>query len=368
MNPILADLQSVVTNDLPDAPSGKSFIAGLIGEHPSTYSRSPLVWNAAFRATGIDGHYVPIDVDATGVAEVLRLIRRHPRFLGCNVTVPYKQLVIPLVDELDASAEQVGAVNTVRREPDGRLIGAITDGRGAVDSLTGAGSSAGLVSTLDRASVLMIGAGGSGRAVAYAIAEAIGPKGRLFIANRTAETALALGLEVTARYANTQGLDEVDAPTLAPGIDLIVNTSTRGQSGLTSVGAKKVTMMEPYSALGPANPPSVEASPVESERDILRRWFAAAVPDIRINHDLSMRFVQGAAVSTRFFDLVYSPTETMMLKHAKWAGHPILNGRTMIDYQAAAAFCDFIVRDQLAETGRDVALSRHMVTRAMLQA
>lgn len=346
----LQALQPFVQNPLPLKPSEHSRVSGLIGDHPSTYSKSPPIWNAAFRDLGLDAVYAPIDVAPDDLAGLMRAIRGEPSVLGVNVTVPYKQAVIPLLDEVDPRASRLDAVNTVVRTPDGELFGFNTDGEGALGNLTRPwpGQPAPFLPTLDRKSVLLIGAGGAASAVAFALAEAIGSRGRLFIANRTAETALVLGERVAAAFGNAQGLDEADAELLVPGIDLIVNASTRGQAGAKSIRNGKIAYLEPYSALAPAAPPSIDEQADEPESLRLQRWLATAADSILENHALSMRVVTRVARHAAFFDLVYAPAETTMLRHARWGGRQALNGQGMIVFQAASAFVDHIVQPLLS--------------------
>jgi shikimate dehydrogenase len=359
----LSALQPFVQNPLPLKTSLTSWISGLIGDHPSTYSRSPRIWNAAYADLGLDAVYAPFDVEPAGLAPLMLAIRQEPRFLGTNVTVPYKQAVIPLLDRVDGRALQLDAVNTVVRTPDGELLGFNTDGEGAIGSLTRGwpGQPEPFVPSLERKSVLMIGAGGAGSAVAFAIAQAIGPRGRLFIANRTAQTALALGQRISTVFENAQGMDEADAELLAPGVDLVVNASTRGQAGAKTARNGKLAYLEPYSALAPASPPSIDEQPDEPEPARLQRWLTTAADSILENHALSMRFATRAARRTAFFDLVYAPAETMTLRHARWAGHPSLNGQGMIVFQAAAAFVDHVVQPLLETHGYDASVRERVV-------
>jgi len=363
----LNSLQPFVHNPLPVKPSLDAWVCGLIGDHPSTYSRSPRIWNAAFRELNLDAVYAPFDVDLADLPALVNALRREPRFLGTNVTVPYKQAIMPLLDAVDERAARLEAVNTVYRTPAGELLGSNTDGEGAIGSLTRAwpGQPGPFLASLDRRTVLLIGAGGAGSAVAFALAEAIGPHGRLFIANRTPETAFLLGERVSEVFGNTQGLDEADADVLVPGIDLIVNASTRGQAGAKSVRNGKIAYLEPYSALAPANPPSIDEQPDEPEADRLQRWLSTAADSILENHALSMRLVTRVAKHTAFFDLVYAPSETTMLRHARWAGRPGLNGQGMIVFQAAAAFMDYIVRPLLASPTLDEGAVRERVVETM---
>jgi shikimate dehydrogenase len=363
VNRSLQSLQPFVQNPLPLKPGPHSWVTGLIGDHPSTYSKSPPIWNAAFHDLGLDAVYAPYDVEPDDLAPLFRAIRHEPRFLGTNVTVPYKQAVIPLLDSLDERAEYLDAVNTVVRTPDGELLGFNTDGEGALGNLTRAwpGQREPFMPTLDRRTVLLIGAGGAASAVAFALAEEIGPHGRLFIANRTPETALVLGERVSTIFGNTTGLDEADAELLVPGIDLIVNASTRGQSGAKLVRNGKLAYLEPYSALAPAAPPSIDEQPDEPESARLQRWLATAADSILENHALSMRVVTRVTRHTAFFDLVYSPSETTMLRHARWAGRRALNGQGMIVFQAAAAFVDHIARPLLEAAGYDASVRERVV-------
>jgi len=356
-------LQPFVLNPLPIAPGPRAWITGLLGDHPSTYSRSPRIWNAAFQDLGLDAVYAPFDVDHEDLPELVDAVRRETRFLGMNVTVPYKQAIIPMLDEVDERAAHLDAVNTVVRTPEGYLLGYNTDGYGAIGSLTGTwpGRLEPFLSSLDRLSVLLIGAGGAASAVAFALAEAIGSRGRLFIANRTPETALALGQRVAALYENTQGLDEADAELLAPGVDLVVNASTRGQSGAKVARQGKVAYLEPYSALAPAAPPSIDDQEDEAEVARVQRWFATATGSIQENHDLSMRFVTRVPRHAAFFDLIYAPPETTMLRHARWSGHDTLNGQGMIVFQAVAACVDHIARPLLEEAGYDASIRERVV-------
>jgi shikimate dehydrogenase len=359
-SPALQAVQQFIRNPLPIEHHPHTWASGLIGDHPSTYSRSPRIWNGAFRELGLDAIYAPLDVEPEDLPDLVRAIRHEPRFLGVNITVPYKQAIISLLDAVDERAALLDAVNTVVRTPDGQLFGFNTDGQGAIGSLTRTwpGHPEPFLPSLDRLSVLLIGAGGAGAAVAFALGAAIGSRGRLFIANRTPETALALGQRISEVYGNAQGLDEADAELLAPGIDLIVNASTRGQAGAKIARGGKLAYLEPYSALSPAAPPSIDEQEDEPETARVQRWFATALGSIQANHALSMQLVTRVPRHAAFFDLVYAPPETTMLRHARWAGHPTLNGQGMIVFQAAAAFVDHMA--VFARGGR----LRHLGARA----
>jgi shikimate dehydrogenase len=125
-------------------------------------SFSPAMQNAAFEAAGIEARYLSRDVAADELAGTLAEMRRRPEIIGGNVTIPHKQAVLPLLDELDPLAERLGAVNTIVRRTD-RLLGANTDVTGFRLALAEGGYA------VDGEPVLILGAGGAARAVAEAL-------------------------------------------------------------------------------------------------------------------------------------------------------------------------------------------------------
>ena len=107
----------------------------MIGDAPSHYSKSPALWNAAFAHLAMKAIYLPFDVDAVHLRDFVYALRDSDRFMGINVTVPHKVRIMDFLDELDAGAGRVQAVNTVVRTSAGRLIGHNTDGEGFVQSI-----------------------------------------------------------------------------------------------------------------------------------------------------------------------------------------------------------------------------------------
>ncbi len=143
--------------------SGTTRLLGVIGD-PVSHSRSPRMQNAALRAMGLDWVYVPLPVKADGLAAALRGVAAAG-FVGVNVTVPHKEAVARLVDELRPVAEASGSVNTVLFGADGRMVGDSTDGPAIAAAIA---SEVGEAYTGD---VLVLGAGGSARAAAAALAQ-----------------------------------------------------------------------------------------------------------------------------------------------------------------------------------------------------
>ena len=146
--------------------SKRRILLGLIGRNIQG-SLSPALFADAFEAAGIDGYYHLIDVDRMPGRRLPQLLDaiKAAGFAGANITSPFKQDIIPLLDAVDPEATQVGAVNTVAIATDGRTTGYNFDRRGwrnsSAESLGG--------DNAQGATVVLVGAGGAGRKVAFAL-------------------------------------------------------------------------------------------------------------------------------------------------------------------------------------------------------
>jgi shikimate dehydrogenase len=173
--------------------NGETQIIGFFG---STYRTSKMyaMYNAAFEALELNYVYVPFVVnDLQKAVEGIR----HLGVKAIGVTIPYKVDVIPYLDELDNDARRIGAVNAIVNH-NGKLLGANTDGKGAVKALQEFTDIAGK-------KVVLLGAGGAARAIAFAILDA---KGNLVIVNRTKDAAEALARAVGCTYGLVDKLEQ----------------------------------------------------------------------------------------------------------------------------------------------------------------
>ena len=167
----------------------------LIGFFGATYRTSKMytMYNAAFEALGLNCVYVPLIVnDLEKAVEGVR----HLGIKAVGVTIPYKIDVVPYLDELDSDASRIGAVNAIVNHH-GTLLGANTDGKGAVKALQE-------VTPIAGKKVVLLGAGGAARAVAFAVAD---EGGDIVIVNRTKETAATLAAAVHGKYATLDRLE-----------------------------------------------------------------------------------------------------------------------------------------------------------------
>jgi shikimate dehydrogenase len=254
---------------------------GLIG-YPLGHSVSPPMQQAAFDHYCLDVRYEVWETEPSQFDALAERLR-HPSTLGANVTVPYKETVVPLVDDLDDLALQIGAVNTiVNRE--GKLSGHNTDADGFLKALRELG---GFEPVGKRA--VLLGAGGVAKAAGFALAGA-GVKS-LAITDVIGERAQALasslgllGVEVNVLDGESESLEAALWK-----CDLVVNCTPMGMKHGTTEGR----------------------SPLE----------AKLIPKEAL-----------------IYDVVYNPIETPLLLAAKQAGARTLGGLAMLVYQGAAAF------------------------------
>lgn len=196
--------------------TGNTQLFGIVAD-PVAQVRTPQVLNTWFEGEGRDAVLVPMHVGPEGLASVFQAFRAMRNLGGFIVTVPHKTNALPLCDEVSDAARAIGAVNAVRRTADGRLVGDMFDGRGFVAGLKSEGN--------DPAgrSVLLLGAGGAGAAIAHALAQA--GAARVSIANRTHAKAEAMAEQVAAAVPGAK----VDAVPADPrGYDIVVNATSLG--------------------------------------------------------------------------------------------------------------------------------------------
>ncbi len=185
--------------------------------HPSSHVHTPQVMNWAFTDRGIDAVAVSVDVAPADLGEFVRGLHGWRNLAGLGVTMPHKQALTAHMDSLAGQARFIGAVNAVRREPDGSLAGANTDGLGFVAGLR----SAGCEPAGRRA--LLAGVGGAGRAIAYALADA--GVAWLTLANRSHGRAEQLAAEMGQ---NIPGATVGAGPADPAGHDLVINATSLG--------------------------------------------------------------------------------------------------------------------------------------------
>lgn len=349
----LKDIQTYLDNRLPDFAGSKRLLAGSIGESPSKYSRSPGMWNAAFRDLEFDAAYVPFDVRSDKLESFIAALREYPGFIGANVTVPHKLAIMNLLDDVDPAARRIGAVNTFAVNEGGKLVGYNTDADGLIASMLRPlpGEPTPFLPSLSGMDVLLLGAGGAGRAAAFALGQNLND-GILLLTNRSLDKASSLATEVAeATGVQTSAISQTQALEAVAGVDLVVNASTVGQSGIRHLPDGMSTSLEAFSSLAPAQPVAItERGDVAG---FWQEWFQLSLEAISRNNDLAAAALAQCKTSSVFVDAVYSPDETVLLRQARLAGHKTLNGKGMLIMQAAYSFINRMTRRHLEAEGHD---------------
>ena len=195
--------------------SGKTRLFGLVGD-PLTTAKSPELLNRLFALRNVDAVCVPLVVEADAVSAFAAGARTMKNLSGMLVTMPHKQTMLAFVDELDPTAREVGALNVIRCDDDGRWVGAMFDGLGCVLGMQWEGHHPA------NKSVLLVGAGGAGRAIAFAVASAGARTLTIFDIDQTRALDLAKSV-AAATGCSTQ----VGAPDPS-GFEIVINATALG--------------------------------------------------------------------------------------------------------------------------------------------
>lgn len=275
-------------------------VVGIIG-YPLGHSISPAMHNAAFKKLKLDWEYEPFEVNPKDLEEALKGMRAL-HIAGFNVTIPHKETIIPLIDEVTKNARIIGAVNTIVNQ-EGRLVGYNTDGAGFIESLKGDAKF-----DPKGKDVVLLGAGGAARAVSVMLAEAKAKS--LIIADIDGEKAKSLSEYIGSYFDIKCNFVEPNSHELQLAIDdadLLVNSTPIGMH------------------------PNDKASPLEK--------------GIKLHKILTV------------YDLVYNPSETKLLKGAKAAGAKTCSGLGMLVRQGALALTLWTGKEAPIEVMRKAGLA-----------
>ena len=233
---------------------------------------SPYLHNTLFSLAGVDAVYLPLPVKNNHLGAAVEILR--DAYNGFNVTIPYKEKIIPFLDEIDSAVKKIGAVNTVENRS-GRLIGHNTDGLGMITAFQKNNIN------VDGVKALIVGGGGAAKVAAY---EILSRGGRVCFAVRNINKIENLIENLNVHYRDKVGA--CDIKNITEEYDLLINCTPVGMF------------------------PNIHSCPVD-EKTILR-------------------------MST-VFDAVYNPRETLLLSIAKRLKRRTVEGLEMLFYQAIEA-------------------------------
>lgn len=268
--------------------------------------RTPLMWNTLYQRLGLPDKSAMIIIDPKNVPELVKAFRSDPKYAGGGAGVGLKDELPKFLDELDPLAEAAQSVNVVKKMPDGHLRGYNTDGLGYRESLLD------FLLKHDKApetvKVVMLGAGGTGNSIAFALAERVK---EIIILNRSLDKASVLAEKVNAfvgrQVCRAGGEDQISAEVRTA--DVVLNVSTKGATG----------SLEKYSALAPAVLPATEEN-------------------IKANLAQSEAVLQTMPDGTLVSDIVLRSDDSPLLSAAKQSDFLTLDGLPMVLNQGVEAF------------------------------
>jgi 3-dehydroquinate dehydratase/shikimate dehydrogenase len=239
-------------------------VYGVAGD-PVSHSLSPAIMNAALRRENVNGVYVALH--ARALKDLLACVREMP-IHGLSITMPYKEAILKHLDNTDSHTAKIGACNTVVRAQDGKLYGFNTDATGVIRPLEQR-------ITIEKARILVLGAGGAARAAVYGLKER---GAEVYILNRSAGPAQKLARSARARIMKRAEVKKAS-------FDVIINATPVGMG-------------------------NTRESPLN-------------------DNEINARYL---------FEMIYDPAETRLVKMAKERGLQIIPGLEMFVHQAARQF------------------------------
>jgi shikimate dehydrogenase len=258
--------------------TGRTLVAGIMG-WPVAHSRSPLLHGFWIEESGVDGAYVPLPVRPERIGQALRALPILG-FRGCNLTIPHKRAALSAADRVEPLARRIGAANTIVVLPDGSLEARNTDAYGFYENLRESAADW----RPESGPAVVLGAGGSTRAVVVALADA--GVAEIRIVNRTRDHAEVIRQDLSTPSTRISIHSWAEISYVQREAGILVNTTSLGMTG------------EPSLAFDLA--PLPRSSPV--------------------------------------VDIVYVPLETNLLAAARHRGHPVVDGLGMLLHQGRPGF------------------------------
>jgi len=269
---------NALSGNLVNIPADTSYTA-ILGLMPSKGARSPVLWNAAFESLSVDTRMIPIDVSELNILPILKVLEADPHFLGGAIAAPYKDIAANFcAANLTGEASSIGTINCLFRNRWGALCGTNTDGEASLIAFENA------FGDVSQKRILILGAGGTGKAVAVYFASKLDGLDQLIISSRS-NSATTL-----AKKLGCNSIGWSDTENESSKVDVIINCTSLGSS------------LQP-----------------------------GLIP-------LEKRAFENIKADVSIYDVVYDPSETPFLRAASLFGLRCLNGLSMNFEQAVLGF------------------------------
>ena len=298
----------------------KTNFALIIGLTPSKGARSPTLWNNAYRSFGKKTRMYPADMSEKKLEKLCEYLRSNKYFLGSSVTVPYKETIMKYLDNIEANAKSIGSINTIINKK-GKLFGLNTDYYGSLHTLKKTKIQK------SKKNILILGCGGAGKACIVSVINYF-KNSKIKIFNRNKLKLKNFIKKVKLSNSNSiKGFSNISYLKKINKLDFIINC--------TSIGFDGWVKKNGYYNLQNFSP--IAHVKIKKTNNNLNNFISKNEKEIKKNVKDTISFL-AKFNNLKIFDIIYQPSQTILMKAGSIIGHQTTNGLDMNFMQAVEAF------------------------------
>ena len=298
----------------------KTNFALIIGLTPSKGARSPTLWNNAYRSFGKKTRMYPADMSEKKLEKLCEYLRSNKYFLGSSVTVPYKETIMKYLDNIEANAKSIGSINTIINKK-GKLFGLNTDYYGSLHTLKKTQIQK------SKKNILILGCGGAGKACIVSVINYF-KNSKIKIFNRNKLKLKNFMKKVKLSNNNSiKGFSNISYLKKINKLDFIINC--------TSIGFDGWVKKNGYYNLQNFSP--IAHVKIKKTNNNLNNFISKNEKEIKKNVKDTISFL-AKFNNLKIFDIIYQPSQTILMKAGSIIGHQTTNGLDMNFMQAVEAF------------------------------
>ena len=290
----------------------------IIGETPSKGARSPKLWNKVYKAQKLKTRMYPADVSRNNINNLLRFLKNEKNYLGGSVTAPYKILIMKYLDSIDKNAKKIGSVNTIVKNGN-KLSGFNTDYFGSLEAIK---------KIKKQKKILVLGAGGAARPVILSLTKKFkNSEFTFYNRNNNKIKNLVKELEIKNKFKIIENLKYI---LNIKEFSLVVNTTSIGFDSWVKKDKEffNLKFFTPFSNLI-----KIKKIKFKNQNKFINKNKELIIADL-----MNIKKFFSNRSNMNFFDIIYNPKKTKLLKFAELYGNKIYNGLEMNLNQAVKGF------------------------------
>lgn len=294
----------------------------IIGSSPSKNARSPKLWNYVYKKLKIKREMYPIDLKKKNIKNFFKVIKKDDTFKGLLITIPFKELSLKYIDKASSLISKMNSINTIVKKK--KLEAYNTDFLGALESFKK------IKLKKKKQKILVIGSGGTGKTIIYAINNFLRDS-KIYLINRTSSKSINILNELKSKKKNSfYHIRRYDDLFKTNDFDLLINCTSVGFDNWFKVNNFNINL-KPFSPLSPIK----KIQGIKSKN--LNLFIKKNKLSIKENEKITEKFLKKNK-KIKVFDVIYNPAETTLLTKARKNSINNLNGLYMNLVQAAKAF------------------------------